>query len=100
MATHEAGHATSSLLGSLKGAQLSFVTIVPRMDGSLGFVASVPRDGEVLTRRSMMEQLETVLAGRAAEEMSLLRADLRKQPHERLLKAGNRAGRAPVRAIA
>ena len=76
VATHEAGHATSSLLGSQKGAQLSFVTIVPRMDGSLGFVASVPREGEVLTRRGMMEQLETVLAGRAAEEIVYGAADV------------------------
>ena len=76
VATHEAGHATSSLLGSLRGAQLSFVTIVPRMDGSLGFVASVPREGEVLTRRGMMEQLETTLAGRAAEEIVYGAADV------------------------
>lgn len=76
VATHEAGHATSSLLGSQKGAQLSFVTIVPRLDGSLGFVASVPREGEVLTRRGMMEQLETTLAGRAAEEIVYGAADV------------------------
>jgi ATP-dependent Zn protease len=76
VAVHEAGHAVASLLGSLRGAQLSFVTIVPRLDGSLGFVASVPREGEVLTRRSMMEQLETVLAGRAAEEIIYGPADV------------------------
>jgi ATP-dependent Zn protease len=30
----------------------------------------VPLDGHVLTRRTMLEQLETVLAGRAAEEIA------------------------------
>ena len=45
------------------------MTIVPRMDGSLGFVATAPLDGHVLTRRTMLERLETVLAGRAAEEI-------------------------------
>jgi cell division protease FtsH len=39
------------------------------MDGSLGFVASVPSDANVLSRRAMLENLETVLAGRAAEEI-------------------------------
>src|SRR6266446_4102083 len=38
VAVHEAGHTTSRLLSSRKGADLSFITIVPRMDGSLGFV--------------------------------------------------------------
>ena len=76
VAVHEAGHATASLLGSLRGAQLSFVTIIPRMDGSLGFVASVPSENDVLTRRTMMEQVESVLAGRAAEEIVYGAADV------------------------
>lgn len=62
---HEAGHTTSRLLGARKGAELSFVTIVPRMDGSLGFVASLPREGSSATRREMLEEMETILAGRA-----------------------------------
>jgi len=76
VAVHEAGHATSHLLGTLKGADLTFVTIVPRMDGSLGFVASLPRDGSSATRRRMMEELETILAGRAAEEIVYGAADV------------------------
>ena len=69
VAVHEAGHAVARLISSTRGGHVSFVTIIPRMDGSLGFVASVPLDGHVLTRRTMLEALETALAGRAAEEV-------------------------------
>jgi ATP-dependent Zn protease len=69
VAVHEAGHTTARLLGIRKGADLSFITIVPRLDGSLGFVASLPREGSSATKREMMEELETILAGRAAEEI-------------------------------
>ena len=69
VAVHEAGHAVARLISSTGGDDLTFVTIIPRMDGSLGFVATVPRDGHVLTRRTMLEELETDLAGRAAEEI-------------------------------
>ena len=63
--------ATPSLASSArrKGEDLTFVTIVPRLDGSLGFVATAPREGHQYTRRTLLEQLETVLAGRAAEEL-------------------------------
>jgi ATP-dependent Zn protease len=69
VAVHEAGHTTARLLGIRKGADLSFITIVPRLDGSLGFVASLPREGSSATKREMLEELETILAGRAAEEI-------------------------------
>jgi AAA+ superfamily predicted ATPase len=69
VAVHEAGHALARLIGSTHGEDITFVTIIPRMDGSLGFVASVPSNGHVLTRRTILEQLETLLAGRAAEEV-------------------------------
>jgi AAA+ superfamily predicted ATPase len=69
VAVHEAGHTVARLVSSTQGDDLTFVTIIPRMDGSLGFVATVPRDGHVETRRTMLERLETVLAGRAAEEV-------------------------------
>jgi cell division protease FtsH len=69
VAVHEAGHTTARLLGIRKGTDLSFITIVPRLDGSLGFVASLPREGSSATKREMMEELETILAGRAAEEI-------------------------------
>jgi AAA+ superfamily predicted ATPase len=69
VAVHEAGHALARLTSSTKGEDLTFVTIVPRTNGSLGFVAAVPSESEISTRRTMLEELETVLAGRAAEEM-------------------------------
>jgi ATP-dependent Zn protease len=69
VAVHEAGHAVARLISSTQGEDLTFVTIIPRMDGSLGFVATLPLDGHVLTRRTMLERLETVLGGRAAEEV-------------------------------
>ncbi len=69
VAVHEAGHAVARLISSTQGDDLAFATIVPRLDGSLGFVASLPRETEVMTRRTMLEYLQTVLAGRAAEEI-------------------------------
>jgi ATP-dependent Zn protease len=69
VAVHEAGHALAGLTSSTQGEQFTFITIVPRTDGSLGFVASVPLDEVVLTRRAMIERLEVTLAGRAAEEI-------------------------------
>ena len=76
VAVHEAGHTLSRLMGSSKGEDLTFVSIIPRMDGSLGFVASAPAESQVLTRRTMLEQLETALAGRAAEAVVFGRDDI------------------------
>jgi MoxR-like ATPase len=76
VAVHEAGHATASLTASRAGSELTFVTIVPRLDGSLGFVASLPREGSSPTRRDMLEDLEKILAGRAAEEIVYGAADV------------------------
>jgi cell division protease FtsH len=69
VAVHEAGHAVAQLVSSNEGRHLVFATIIPRLDGTLGFVASVPGDTEVFTRRTMLERLGTILAGRAAEEI-------------------------------
>ncbi len=69
VAVHEAGHTVARLISSSRGADLAFASIVPRLDGSLGFTASVPNTTRVLTRRTMLEQLQTLLAGRAAEEV-------------------------------
>jgi ATP-dependent Zn protease len=69
VAVHEAGHVVAQLLSSNEGRHLVFATIIPRLDGTLGFVASVPGDTEVFTRRTMLERLGTILAGRAAEEI-------------------------------
>jgi ATP-dependent Zn protease len=69
VAVHEAGHTVARLVSSTLGADLTFVSIIPRLDGTLGFTAAVPDTTRVLTRRTMLEQLETMLAGRAAEEI-------------------------------
>ena len=69
VAVHEGGHTVARLISSTRGDDLAFATIVPRLDGSLGFVASVPTNTRVMTRRTMLEYLQTVLAGRAAEEI-------------------------------
>jgi ATP-dependent Zn protease len=69
VASHEAGHAVARLLSSTNGEELSFATIIPRLDGSLGYVASVPSDSNVMTRQTMLEYLGVCLAGRAAEEL-------------------------------
>ncbi|HET9983621.1 MAG TPA: AAA family ATPase [Longimicrobiales bacterium] len=69
VAVHEAGHALAAFLGSTQGEEISFVTIVPRADGTLGFVARTPPARVLVTRREYLERLEVILAGRAAEEI-------------------------------
>ena len=70
IAVHEAGHTVARLISSTQGEDLTFVSIIPRLDGSLGFTAAVPDNTRVMTRRTMLEELETVLAGRASEELA------------------------------
>lgn len=69
VAVHEAGHAVARLTSSTRGADLTYASIIPRLDGTLGFTASVPTNTRVLTRTTMIERLETLLGGRAAEEV-------------------------------
>ncbi len=68
-AVHEAGHALAMYLGTFKGSDIGFVTIIPRADGTLGFVSFLPDERRSLTRRDYLEKLEIDLAGRAAEEI-------------------------------
>lgn len=68
-AWHESGHAIASYLSGSKGADIGFVTIVPRSDGTLGFVARVPDERVSFTYRDYVDRLEILLAGRAAEEI-------------------------------
>jgi hypothetical protein len=69
-AVHEAGHALALFLGPSRGADIGFVTIVPRDDGKLGFVAPLPDERVHLTRADYEHQLDVFLAGRAAEELT------------------------------
>ena len=66
---HEAGHALASFLSGTKGADIGYVTVVPRDDGTLGFVAPLPDERVHLTRRDYEDKLDVFLAGRAAEEL-------------------------------
>jgi len=68
-AVHESGHAIAQLSNKAGDNDVALVTIIPRTDGTLGFVATVPREGNGMTRRSALERIETALAGRAAEEL-------------------------------
>ena len=70
VAVHEAGHALAACLASSKGTDLAFISIVPRSDGTLGFVASFPSERVFLTRQEYLERLEVILAGRAAEMLT------------------------------
>lgn len=76
VAVHETGHALSALLCTTGAPELTFVTIIPRMDGSLGFTASMPPEGAVMTRTEVRERLRTILAGRAAEEVVYGKANI------------------------
>ncbi|NWG45764.1 MAG: AAA family ATPase [Alphaproteobacteria bacterium] len=67
-AIHEAGHALVQILGPSGGKDISYVSIVPRPDGTLGFVASF-RERVDVTRADILEQVRVCLAGRAAEEV-------------------------------
>ena len=69
VAVHETGHALAALMSSVGAPELAFVSIIPRMNGSLGFTASVPPEGAVMTRTEVHERLRTIMAGRAAEEV-------------------------------
>jgi AAA+ superfamily predicted ATPase len=68
-AVHEAGHALALFLSASQGADIGFVSIVPRDDGTLGFVAPLPDERVHLTREDYCERIEVYLAGRAAEEL-------------------------------
>jgi AAA+ superfamily predicted ATPase len=69
VSVHEAGHALARCLSLTKGQDITFVSILPRPDGRLGFVAFAPPGGSLMTRREYLEKLEVTLAGRAAEEI-------------------------------
>lgn len=68
-AYHEAGHAILQLMRT-HGAGLSYATIIPRENGTLGFVlSSVDETRNSMTRQDILETIRVALAGRAAEEI-------------------------------
>ena len=69
IAYHEAGHATVSWI--LENANpLIKVTIIPR-GKSLGAAWYLPEERQITTREQLMDQMASMLGGRASEEMVL-----------------------------
>lgn len=68
-AIHESGHALVQLTGPTKGANIAFVSVTPRADGTLGFVFTAPDERHVVTKDELFEDLRLLLGGRAAEEV-------------------------------
>lgn len=69
IAWHEAGHALAICLGSSKGEDIGYISIIPRPDGTLGFVARIPDERVSYTKADYLEKLRILLAGRASEEI-------------------------------
>lgn len=69
IAVHEAGHAVMLMTGPRGVAAVSYVSITPRADGALGFVAPAPDETVFQTRTELEESIRVLLAGRAAEEL-------------------------------
>jgi ATP-dependent Zn protease len=68
-AWHEAGHAVMMWAGPDKAATLNYISVVPRADGSLGFMAHGSQGRFSVTRAQALHRLEVLMAGRAAEEL-------------------------------
>ena len=68
-AVHEAGHALLRLLDPNMRDSLSYVSIVPRSDGTMGFVASFKPSHSATTTIQCLNNISMTLAGRAAEAM-------------------------------
>jgi AAA+ superfamily predicted ATPase len=67
VAVHEAGHALIQLTGPTRGANIAYLSIAPRADGTLGFVYSAPDERQTHTREELNEMVRVLLGGRAAE---------------------------------
>jgi ATP-dependent Zn protease len=68
-AYHEAGHAILQLMHR-RNPGLRYATIVPREDGTLGFVWPATDESRYsATREDMIDEIRVALAGRAAEEV-------------------------------
>jgi hypothetical protein len=70
LAVHEAGHALVQLAGPAGGADIGYVSVAPRSDGRVGFVARLPDERVSLTRADMLHEIMVCLGGRAAEELA------------------------------
>lgn len=68
-AYHEAGHAILEMMRA-RGPRLRYASIIPRENGTLGFVMpGVDESRNSETRGDIMDSVRALLAGRAAEEV-------------------------------
>ena len=69
VAYHEVGHALATALQK-NTMPVQKITIVPRTMGSLGYTMQMPEEEKYLmSKEEMLDQITTLLAGRAAEEV-------------------------------
>jgi ATP-dependent Zn protease len=69
-AWHEAGHAVMMWAGPDRATTLNYISVVPRADGKVGFMAHGGKEGRYsITRAQGIARLEVLMAGRAAEEL-------------------------------
>ena len=69
VAYHEVGHALATALQK-NTMPVQKITIVPRTMGSLGYTMQMPEEEKYLmSKEEIIEQITTLLAGRAAEEV-------------------------------
>lgn len=70
IAYHEAGHAIMSWLGPEQGRDIRYISVLPRSNGTGGFMSHRPTDEMApMTRARCRQRLATTLGGRAAEEV-------------------------------
>ena len=71
IAIHELGHAIIHYI--YKGeTNLKIITVVPEGSGALGYVLhTIPKSKVMYTKRDYLDDIEELLAGRAAEDMFL-----------------------------
>lgn len=69
IAYHESGHAIAGYF-SQEGETIHKISIVPRGLGALGFTMQVPIEDRFLyTKKELFDKIDTLLGGRAAEEV-------------------------------
>ena len=70
VAFHEIGHALARVLQK-DGKPVEKITIIPRTKGSLGYVLAAPEEEKFMqSKDEMLAEIVTLLAGRAAEEIT------------------------------
>lgn len=71
IAIHELGHAIIHYIYQGE-SNLKIITVVPEGTGALGYVLhTIPKGKVLLTKRDYLDEIEELLAGRAAEEVFL-----------------------------